>query len=656
MKAATTRTATSFHLVGGKGGVGKTTCAAAIALDEAARRRVLVASIDPAPSLADALRTPLGPRPTRVPRVKGQLSAVEIDAPRALDRWLAGRRETLERLAVEGTWLDHEDVSRLLTLSLPGIDELAALLEISRLAAERTVDLVVVDTAPTGHTLRLLALPATLGDIAAVFDHMREKTRVMESALTGRWRPGAGDALVEELARTADELAALLRDPDRTRVSWVTLAEPMAAAESRDAIGALRATGILVDTLIVNRLTPAPSSACGRCEARRSLEARALRTLPDAPRVVHVAARDVEPRGIRALAGIASDLGRKPPPLRGRTGAVRWAANLPGDPVGPGDLLASSVRLVLLGGKGGVGKTTCAAAVALDAAARRPRGRILLISTDPAHSIADVLGAPVTDEAAPVPGGPRNLDVRELDPQRTLARIRQRYAEAVDRAFDRLASGSRFDAAHDRSIMRALIDLAPPGLDELAAVLEITDTVAADQAAWDLVVMDTAPTGHALRLLEMPALIQEWVKALMAILLKYEGVARLGEFAEILLRLSKGIGRLRTLLADRERTAFITVARAAALPRLETGRLLQRLHALGLHVPAVIVNAVGRGSCARCTTAARVERAEVARIERIAPGRTLVTGVMLPPPHGVAGVRRWGRSAWRDAARYHQGR
>lgn len=655
MKAATTRTATSFHLVGGKGGVGKTTCAAAIAIDEAARRRVLVASIDPAPSLADAFRTPLGPRPTRIPRVKGQLSAVEIDAPRALDRWIAGRRETLERLAVEGTWLDHEDVSRLLKLSLPGIDELAALLEISRLAAARTVDLVVVDTAPTGHTLRMLALPATLGDIAAVFDHMREKTRVMEAALTGRWRPGAGDALVEELARTAADLAALLRDPARTRVSWVTLAEPMAAAESRDAVGALRATGILVDTLIVNRLTPAPSSACGRCEARRALEARALRTLPDADRVVHVAARDVEPRGIRALAGIASDLGRTPPPSA-RTGAVRWAADLPGDPVRPGDLLASSVRLVLLGGKGGVGKTTCAAAVALDAAARRPRARILLISTDPAHSIADVLGAPVTDAAAPVPGGPGNLDVRELDPQRTLERIRQRYAEAVDHAFDRLASGSRFDAAHDRSVMRALIDLAPPGLDELAAVLEITDTFAAEQPPWDLVVMDTAPTGHALRLLEMPALIQEWVKALMAILLKYEGVARLGEFAEILLRLSKGIGRLRTLLADRERTAFIAVTRAAALPRLETGRLLQRLHALGLHVPAVIVNALGRGSCARCTIAARTERAETARIARLTPGRTIVTAVMLPPPHGVAGVRRWGRSAWRDAARYHQGR
>jgi arsenite-transporting ATPase len=306
-----------------------------------------------------------------------------------------------------------------------------------------------------------------------------------------------------------------------------------------------------------------------------------------------------------------------------------------------------------VGGKGGVGKTTCAAALALDAAGRARRSRVLLISTDPAHSIGDVFGAAVSDTAAPVAGGPPNLDVRELDPQRTLHRIRQRYAEAVDRTFDRLTGGSRFDASHDRSIMRALIDLAPPGLDELAAVLEITDALAEDPPRWGLVVMDTAPTGHALRLLEMPALIQDWTRALMAILLKYQGVARVGEFAEILIRLSKGIGRLRTLLADPAQTGFIVVTRAAALPRLESSRLLERLAALDIHVPAVVVNAAGRGACRRCVRAARAERLEVARLARMTTATVVVTGAELPPPHGTSGLRRWGRSAWRDAARYH---
>jgi arsenite-transporting ATPase len=656
LQAATSANATDFVFVGGKGGVGKTTCAAGLALERARQRRVLVASVDPAPSLGDSLRARLGPTPARIPLENGRLWAVEIDATRALDRWLAGRRDALERLAVDGTFLDHDDVSRLLRLSLPGIDELAALLEISRLAGDRRYDLVVVDTAPTGHALRMLAMPETLADIAAVFDRLRGKTRAMQVALTGAWRPAAEDALVSELAATAADLAALLRDPERTRVAWVTVAEPMAMAESRDAVESLRASGIPVATIIVNRLTPAPPSPCGHCEARQALERLTLRQLPDAGEVVHVAARATEPRGVRALSGIAADM-RRPPARRVPLRRARpWSARLAGPAIAPVDLLAGSVRLAMLGGKGGVGKTTCAAALAIDAAVRRPRARVLLISTDPAHSVADAVGAAVTDDARPAAGGPPNLDVRELDPQRTLRQIREAYAEAVDRAFDRLSGGSAFDAAQDRSIMRGLIDLAPPGLDELAAVLEITNAIADDPPPWDLVVMDTAPTGHALRLLEMPALIQDWARALMAILLKYEGVVRIGDFAELLLRISKGIGRLRALLVDHDQAVFIAVTRAAALPRLETARLLARLDRLGILVPAVVVNAVGRGTCSRCARAARTERAEVARMSRLAGGRVVVTGALLPPPHGVAGLRRWGRAAWRDAAGYHQGR
>lgn len=636
--------------------MGKTTCAAALAIHEATRARVLVASLDPAHSLADVLRRPLGPAPTRIPLPKGRLSAVEIDAHLALDRWLTERRTTLERLAVEGTWLDRDDVRRLLALSLPGIDEIAALLEIARLADDNRFDLVVIDTAPTGHTLRLLGLPSTLGDIAAVFEQMREKSRLMQAALTGAWRPGAEDALVRELAQTASDLGSLLRDRARTEMSWVTLPEPMAVAETRDALAALRSRRITVDTIVVNRLTPAPAGQCRYCEARRAAEAMALERLPSAEGVKHVAGRDVEPRGVRALAGVAADLRRQARAVDAPRGAQRWSASLPGAAVRAADLLPARLGLVLLGGKGGVGKTTCAAAIALDAAERRPQSRVLLISTDPAHSLADVLGVAVGDRAIRVPGGPSNLDVRELDPARTLARLKANYAEAVDRVFDRISAGSRFDAAHDRSVMQGLIELAPPGLDELAAVLEVTDTLDAHPRPYDLVIMDTAPTGHALRLLEMPALIHGWVHTLMSILLKYQAAGGVGAFGELLLRLSKGIGRLRVLLTDPAQAAFIVVTRAAALPRLESERLVARLAALGISVPLLVINAVGRGDCRRCTRIARAERGEVSRIQRLSAPRVATAGERLPPPLGVTGVRRWARSAWRDAPRYHQDR
>jgi len=664
LKAATPTTATDpaaprFHFIGGKGGVGKTTCAAAFAVAAAGEgRRVLVASTDPAPSLGDALSAPLASAPRRIPLKTGRLSGVEINATVSLRRWLNQRRPVLEKIAVEGTWLDHDDITRLLRLSLPGIDELAALLEIGRFAQARRYDLIVVDTAPTGHTLRMLAMPETLGGIAAVFDRMRQKQRVMEEALRGVWRAAVEDALIEELAETARELSSLLRDRARTRVSWVTLAEPMALAESRDAIAALRESGIQVDAIVANRLTPPPPSPCGHCDARRALESRALRDLPPVAELVMVGARDAEPRGVPALSSIAAEMRRTRPRSQPLKRARAWKAAIPGRPAPPAQLVPESVRLVLFGGKGGVGKTTCAAALAVAAARRWPHRRVLLISTDPAHSLSDVFGGKVSDAAGPIAGAPQNLDVREIDPARILTRIRERYVDAIDRMFDRLAGSGSFDAAQDRSAMRALIELAPPGLDELMGVLEITDAVSSTPPDWDLVVMDTAPTGHALRLLEMPALMQDWARALMTILLKYQGVARLGELGEILLKLSKGVGRLLDLLATPEQAIFIAVTRAAALPRLETARLIGRLAKLRIHVPVLVINAVGRGDCRRCARSRAAERRELAAIRRTLgarPGLRLITaGTEIPPPSGAAALGRWGNSAWRSTPGYHQ--
>ena len=618
---------------------------------------MLVASVDPAPSLGDALATRLSSAPRRIPKAPARFAAVEIDAPSALRRWLDERRQLLEDIAVQGTWLEPDDVSKLLRLSLPGVDELAALLEISRLSQSRRYDLVVVDTAPTGHTLRMLTMPETLAAIAGVFDRMREKRRVMEEALRGSWRSGPEDELIEELSGLARNLSALLRDRSRTQLSWVTIPEPMAIAETKDAVASLEASGLEVATLIVNRLTPAPAVRCGHCDARRAFEARSIRTLPPARRVNRVSARDAEPRGLRALHAIGRELESGGPP--GATGhARRWTATLGGGPARLQDLIGLSTRLVMFGGKGGVGKTTCAAAVALAAADRPASRRVLLVSTDPAHSLSDVLGRTVGDTPRPLKGGPATLDVREIDSGAVFARIRERYLTAVDEMFDRLG-GSSFDAAHDRAVMRSLIQLAPPGLDELAAVLEITNAVSGDSTAWDVIVMDTAPTGHALRLLEMPVLLQDWTRALMAILLKYRGVARLGELGETLLNLSKGITRLRELLTDEHRSLFVVVTRAAALPRLETERLAERLGALRIHVPVVVVNAVGRGTCARCRKTALGEEREIRRVRRSMVNerrRMVITGTEIPPPCGPPALRRWTRRAWRVGPGYDRDR
>jgi arsenite-transporting ATPase len=598
----------------------------------------------------------LGAVPTTIPLRGGLLQAVEIDARTALERWITARRPTLERIALRGTWLDEEDVSRLLRLSLPGIDELAALFEIARFASSGRYDLIVVDTAPTGHTLRMLAMPETLRAVAHVFDQMQSKHRAIVEALRGGWIPDAEDALIDEIDRDGRELHALLRDSARVRISWVTLAEPMAVHETADAAAALDAQGIPLDDVIVNRLTPQRPRPCAWCDRRRGIERQAVAAIRKRLRhasLVGVWARSFEPTGTRALAKIGREIGAGVPPDIRRVSAPKgmWRARVPG---GAGAdvlcaLAAESTRVLLFGGKGGVGKTTCAAAASIAVARRNSRRRVLLVSTDPAHSLSDVFGCPLADMPLPVRGAPANLLVREMDAAAGFRRVRDQYARSIDALFDRLSRGSGsvgFDVGHDRRVMQGLIDLAPPGIDELAAVIEVTDTIESDPD--DMVIMDTAPSGHALRLLEMPRLVQDWTKTLMSIVLKYQPVAGIGEFGAILLKLSRGLGRLRTLLADPDRAAFVVVTRGASLPRAETIRLVQRLRDMRIHVPATVVNAVGRGTCQACRTEARTEQAEITELRRqlLRGMRTIVAPAELPPPRGAAALRRW-QQHWR---------
>ena len=165
--------------------------------------------------------------------------------------------------------------------------------------------------------------------------------------------------------------------------------------------------------------------------------------------------------------------------------------------------------------------------------------------------------------------------------------------------------------------------------------------------------LDTAPTGHALRLLEMPEVVHEWTKALMRILLKYHAIVGAGELGAMLVDMSRALGRLRTQLADGSVAQVVVVTRAAELPRLETIRLMTSLGALGVHVQTLIVNAVGQGTCTWCRRAAARERREIRRsgaldASRPTTANTVLAPARIPPPHGRDGLARWRRD-WRVA-------
>jgi arsenite-transporting ATPase len=618
---------TRYRFFAGKGGAGKTTCAAAAALGLSRRARTLVVSTDPAHSLGDALEVKLSSAPRRV---RGRLFAAELDADRALQRWLGKRERSFRAIAARGTYLDDEDIDALFRLSLPGVDELVGLVELERLAAG--FDEVVVDTAPTGHTLRLLEMPRTLADLARVLDDLQAKHRALSESLRGSYRRDAEDAVISELEERARALHALLRND--AEFHWVLLAEELSLAEARDGIAALRGAGLRVVRAIANRLTAAPDRPCHLCSARRGAESAVLREAKalDLP-LAGVSDQGREPRGPGALAKVGAQLERR---FLGHL-TKSFKPLLPLEGQMPSQVIApAGTRLVLFGGKGGVGKSTAAAAAALHLAERGQR--VLLLSTDPAHSLGDALRMELgDDERAVAPA----LRARELDAKRAFTQRRERYRAAVEDLFDTLRGGAQLDAPYDRAVMHDLIDLAPPGLDEVFGLLAVSDALQRHQ----IVVVDTAPTGHALRLLELVAKAREWLQVLLEILLKYRRVTGLGRLAKDLTETARELRLFEALLHDPVRARFIAVTRAAALPRLETERLLAALKRLRISAPVVLVNALTPPGCSRCRRAARAEAKEMALMRRRRHGWAMLGApAAAPPPRGAVALLRFGRT------------
>jgi arsenite-transporting ATPase len=621
------------------------------AVAEAARGlRVLIVSTDPAHSLGDAFGTALRSTPTRL---RPSLDAVELDAPRAFARWLRDHRRPLGEILEHGTWLDREDVDALLDLSVPGVDELMGILEIDRLAHGerkarkarqedlslrasrplRSYDVIIVDTAPTGHTLRLLSAPETVAAVAEVLGDLQHEHRLIREQLARIGRPEAADRLIAVLADQARETAARLRDVEETAFVWVTLPEELSLAETADGIAALEHAGITVRDVVVNRVLP-DGGSCPTCDRRRTDEAKVIaairrrfgrgRTIRTVPAAVK------EPRGITALASLARS-GAQGVELKARQ-ALKPSALSP-EPF-------SGASLLFFGGKGGVGKTTVAAAVALRLARADRHRRVLLLSTDPAHSLADVFRTRVGDSARSMPGGPPNLAVRELDAAHALEMRRTQFEGALDEIAAAVGVEGGSAAIGTSELMR----LAPPGIDELFGVLGVVDA----RADYDLIIVDTAPTGHALRLLEMPQAAREWMQVLLRVLLKYRSLVRPGQLAAELVEVSRSIRELIALLRDPKTTRFIAVTRAAELPRRETARLLARLRRLHLAVPAIVVNALtlAPGRCVRCRAVAAAERRELASLRRVCGRRCAIiqTPLSAPPPRGAAALNRWSKS------------
>ena len=236
-----------------------------------------------------------------------------------------------------------------------------------------------------------------------------------------------------------------------------------------------------------------------------------------------------------------------------------------------------------------MGKTTAAAAYALAAAKANPKRRFLVFSTDPAHSLSDSYAEEI-GELKKGAGGKKNLDAMEIDPGRWFEELKQRYRLWTDDLFASLSGRSGMEIQFDREAMRELVELTPPGIDEIAALGKISELL--DQERYDSIILDTAPTGHLIRFLELPEVALSWIRTFMKLLLKYQNVVRATEVAEELVALSKSIKRVLALLKDPETCEFVAVAIPERMSLEETIDLAKSLDELKVPLRKLVINGV----------------------------------------------------------------
>ena len=584
-------------LVVGKGGVGKTTCASALALESSRAHRTLVLTTDPARALPAVLESDVGAEAAQVGNT--DLYAQYIDAAVQRERFMQRYREPIRAILDRGTYLDDEDIAPMIDSALPGGDEIFAAIELAELLSSAEFERIVVDTAPTGHTLRLLDLPATFRALVQLLESMQAKHRFMVRALARSYRADEADRFLSEMERLVSSLERTLTNGDACRAVVVTNDEPVVMAESLRLADALRSRRVSVGAVVWNgsgaasALTSAPQYSVPRLE-EWPVGLKGLR------------------RWIAALKRVkpvrASNAARRRRPAAASSGSLEFL----NDVVKP---------LTIVAGKGGVGKTSVAATLALAAADTH---RTLVVSTDPAPSLGDALGQTIPDADTAVDGTER-LVARQLDATAAFAKMRDDYRQRIDAIFEGLI-GKGMDLAHDRAIARDLLALAPPGVDEVYGLSLIADTLTGNQ--YERLIVDPAPTGHLLRLLEMPGLALDWTHQLMRLMIKYKEVVGLGDTARDLLAFAQSLRAIDAQLRDPARAGVVLVALDEPVVLGETERLATQIAERGVTVAAVVLN--------RATPAAALPVAS-APVHLVAP--TAATG-----PIGVGALRRWGAS------------
>jgi len=618
----------------GKGGVGKTTASAAYAVYSAAghpKKSVLLISTDPAHSLADIFETEIGDEPKRISLARARLFVWQINAQKQFDKFLRRNRKDILDLVESGTMFTREEISPLLDTTLPGMAEVSALLALEELLGSGEYDEIVVDTAPMGHTLRLFEMPEHFARFLFFLETAGSRDRVLAQHF------GGGKVVTRPFVSEWQDMVSSVQDALSARSAQlilVTSPETFSLNEAVRASEQLREnTRLKINGIVLNRAVTHAGS-CRFCRQRARTTRRAFTFLdkhfPDATALVG------EDTGAPILGA---------PQLRKFGDHVFGGKRLPAPSPIPRfkeiklkkaawPELQTPLSLTI--GKGGVGKTTVSAGLGFHERRLHRGKRVTICSMDPAPSLGDIFEKRVGDTGGPVLGDKR-FTAMELDSAAEFRGWAEQIKDKVGRALTSDVRGVHLDLSFDRQIFLALLDVVPPGVDEIFAVFRILDLTRERGA----VIIDMAPTGHALELLAMPDRLLLWSRLLLKTLAAHRTLPLAQDAAVEIATVAQRVRELAAMLKDPKRSQVWPVMIPEPLPDRETGRLLRAMQELQTSSPSLFVNRFitreDAASCPRCRRARAWQMRTLDRLRKEYRDREIYVARNFP--HEIAGAR-----------------
>jgi arsenite-transporting ATPase len=548
-----------FIFFSGKGGVGKTSMACTHAVRYADEgKRTLIVTTDPASNLADVFEQKIGHQVTPIAGIPN-LWAMEIDPDTAtkeyIDRAMAPLRAAFPAQMVK---VMEEQMSGPCTAEVAAFDRFTDFIVQDQAGPE--FDVVIFDTAPTGHTIRLLELPA-------------EWSQSIDAASEGSGQTCIGPAAaIQDAKHKYEHALAALRDESVSSFTFVLHPEAIAIRETKRAIGELTRLGIHNYYLIANGIIPASEKANALFSARSEMQLGYLEQisaeLPYPTQRMTLLSGEIQ--GVAKLRQVGKFFfdGEQVPVEVETNGAENVSVVTSSlDEIRARIQPDGRRRTIFFAGKGGVGKTvsSCLTAVWL----AQQGYKTLLLTTDPAAHLGDVLGVPVGDVPAQLKSLP-DLWAVKIDPK-----------AAAETYKARILNDARQRGRPESAIKVMEEELDSPCTEEMAAFDQFIDY--ASQSDWEAVVFDTAPTGHTMRLLELP---MDWSQQIdVKVFSSVDGSAA-DDVAK------QRFGQVIEMMRDPAQSTFAFVMYPESTPILEAWRAAKELETVGIKPGLVVANLV----------------------------------------------------------------